>query len=58
MLLKTMIIYRIYYFGNFTKKDSYAIEILDYTAKFWDKDLKLRFNKYDGNLGSIGTLID
>lgn len=50
--------YRVYYFGNFTKNNSYAIEVLDNATKFWNKDLKVRFNKFDGYLGSIGTLID
>lgn len=49
---------RIYYFGNFTKKNSYAIDVLDYATKFWNKDLLVRFNKLDGYLGAIGTLID
>ncbi len=51
-------IYRIYYFGNFTRRGSYAIEWLDYATKFWNKDLLVRFNSYDGYLGSIGSLVD
>ena len=41
-----------------TKKNSYAIDVLDYATKFWNKDLQVRFNKFDGYLGSIGTLIE
>ncbi len=47
-----------YYFGNFSRRGSYAIEWLDYATKFWNKDLLVRFNLYDGYLGSIGTLVD
>lgn len=49
---------RVYYFGNFSRRGSYAIEWLDFATKFWDKDLSVRFNKYDGSLGAIGTLTE
>lgn len=53
-----ILLQRIYYFGNVTKRNSYAIDILDYATKFWNQDLLIRFNKFDGYLGSIGTLLE
>ena len=46
----------VFYYGNFTQKDSFAIELLDFGTRFWDKNIKAHFNDLDGYLGSIGCL--
>lgn len=46
----------IFYFGNFTSKDSYAIDLLDYGSRYWSKELEVNFSDLDGFLGSMGTL--
>ena len=48
----------IYYFGTFTKKDSIVDDLLNEASKFWNKDIKVRFNYYSGYLGAIGTLLE
>ncbi len=48
----------IYYFGTFTKKNSIVNDILNKTSKYWNKDIKVRFNYYGGYLGAIGTLVE
>lgn len=53
-----LIYYSVYYFGNFTGKNSYAISCLDYATKFWNGKLNVKFNLLDGYLGAIGTIID
>ena len=48
----------IYYFGTFTKRNSLVNNILTKASKHWNKNIKVRFNYYDGYLGTIGTLLD
>ena len=48
----------IYYFGTFTKRNSIVNNILTKASKHWNKNIKVRFNYYDGYLGTIGTLLD
>jgi type II pantothenate kinase len=48
----------IYYFGTFTKRNSIVNNILAKASKHWNKNIKVRFNYYDGYLGTIGTLLD
>ena len=48
----------IYYFGTFTKRNSIVNNILTKASKHWNKNIKVRFNFYDGYLGTIGTLLD
>jgi type II pantothenate kinase len=48
----------IYYFGTFAKRNSLANNILTKASKHWNKNIKVRFNFYDGYLGTIGTLLD
>ena len=35
---------RIYVYGNFTRRYSYAIECLDYAIKFWNKEFEVEYN--------------
>lgn len=46
----------IFYFGNFTSKGSYAIELLDFGSRYWSKEIEVFFTDLDGFLGSMGTL--
>ncbi len=48
----------IYYFGTFAKKNTIVDDILNKTSKYWNKDIKVRFNYYGGYLGAIGTLME
>lgn len=48
----------IYYFGTFTKKNSIVNDILNKSSKYWNKNIKVRFNNFGGYLGAIGTLIE
>ena len=48
----------IYYFGTFTKKNSIVDNVLNKASKYWNKDIKVRFNYFGGYLGAIGTLIE
>lgn len=46
----------VFYYGNFTRKDSFSIELLNFGTKFWDNSITSHFNDLDGLLGSIGSL--
>lgn len=46
----------VFYYGNFTRKDSFSIELLNFGTKFWDNSISSHFNDLDGLLGSIGSL--
>jgi len=46
----------IFYYGTFSKKNSYTIDLLNFGTLFWGKDIKCHFNEFDGFLGSIGNL--
>ena len=48
----------IYYFGSFTKRDSIINKILNKVSKSWNKNIKIRFNYYEGYLGVIGSLLE
>ena len=48
----------ILFFGNFTRRGSFAVLCLNQCMKFWENKFKIRFNYYDGYLGSIGTLVE
>ena len=48
----------IYYFGSFTKRDSIINQILNKVSKSWNKNIKIRFNYYEGYLGVIGSLLE
>ena len=48
----------IYYFGSFTKRDSIINQILNKVSKSWNKNIKIRFNCYEGYLGVIGSLLE
>ena len=48
----------IYYFGTFTKNNSFAVKILSKASKHWNKDIKIRFSNNGGYLGTIGTLLN
>lgn len=46
----------IFYYGTFSKKNSYTIDLLNFGTLFWGKEIKCHFNEFDGFLGSIGNL--
>lgn len=46
------------YLGNFTRRNSLAVLCLERCMKFWGEKVKVKFNYYDGYLGSIGTLVE
>ena len=49
---------KIYYFGNFTRRGSRASIALTQSSKFWDKEIEVRFNYFEGFLGAVGALLD
>lgn len=49
---------KIYFFGNFTRRNSRATFALAQATKYWNKNLKVRFNYFDGYLGSVGSLLE
>lgn len=58
LLAKENKITKVYFFGNFSRRNSAAIRCLDQCMRFWDRQLSVRYNYYDGYLGSIGTLVE
>ena len=48
----------IYYFGTFTKNNSFANKLLSKSSKHWNKSIKIRFSNCGGYLGVIGTLLN
>lgn len=49
---------KIYFFGNFTRRNSRATLALDQACRYWNKNIKVRFNYFDGYLGSVGALLE
>lgn len=49
---------KIYYFGNFTRRNSRATFALAKASKYWNKNIKVRFNYYDGYFGAVGALLE
>ena len=49
---------QVYYIGNFTRRESPAIILLNRCMKYWNKEINTRFNYYEGYLGAMGTLIE
>jgi pantothenate kinase len=56
LFAKQLNINHIFYYGNFTQKDSLSIELLNFGTKFWGKEMHCHFNDLDGYLGSIGNM--
>ena len=49
---------QVYFIGNFSRRESPAIIMLNKCMKFWNKDINVRFNYYEGYLGAMGTLVE
>ena len=49
---------QVYFIGNFTRRESPAIIMLNKCMKFWNKEINVRFNYYEGYLGAMGTLVE
>lgn len=45
-------------FGNFSRRGSQAVFLLNQGFQYFDKSLKIRFNYYDGYSGTVGVLIE
>ena len=48
----------IYYFGTFTKNFSIINQTINKVSKNLNKNIKVRFNKFEGYLGAIGSLLE
>ena len=48
----------IYYFGSFTKNQSIINQTLNKMSKSLNKNIKVRFNRFRGYLGTIGCLLE
>ena len=49
---------QVYFLGNFSRRESPAIIMLNKCMKFWNKEINVRFNYYEGYLGAMGTLVE
>ena len=48
----------IYYFGTFTKNIAIINQTINNVSKNLNKNIKVRFNKFEGYLGAIGSLLE
>ena len=49
---------QVYFIGNFSRRESPAIIMLNKCMKYWNKEINVRFNYYEGYLGAMGTLVE
>lgn len=57
-LAKKTKVNQVIFLGSFTKRHSFAVLCLDKCMKYWSKNIKVRFNHYEGYLGAVGTLVE